>query len=90
MRRESERQKEWKEGSLDGRISHWEMFGMFSTEFNMRLSSLKERVKMSKSGKKKKEIKKETLVCFWMKPEAEMRNIVEKKNHEKKQKETQD
>ena len=52
MRSESEKQKEWKAGSLDGRISHWEMFGMFSTEFNMRLSSLKERVKMSKSEKK--------------------------------------
>ena len=64
MRRESGKQKEWKEGSLDGRISHWEMFGMFSTEFNMRLSSLKERVKMSKSGKKKKEIKKRNFGLF--------------------------
>ena len=64
MRRESGEQKEWKEGSLDGRISHWEMFGMFSMEFNMRLSSLKERVKMSKSGKKKKEIKKRNFGLF--------------------------
>ena len=65
MKRESGKERDRKKSGRALMGDFWEVFLR-----NMRLSSLNEMIRMSKSEKKKEEIIKKTLGCFLMKPET--------------------